>query len=282
MNPFSVKDIVRLALLEDLGPGDLTSTLIIPPAMFGRARLVTRDFIVLSGLEAAMEVMRQVDPHLIFTPKARDGERLQADDVIAHIEGPAASILTAERLALNFLCKLSGVATMTARYVAAIDRPHVRVMDTRETSPCLRILEKAAVRHGGGRNTRFALFDGITIRHNHAIAAGSIGEAVERARTRAPRTIKIEVEVINLEQLNEALHAGADIIVLQYMPLKMIAEAVKTVDAYFAPRRRRVIVEAAGANLDNINAIAEAGVDDITIAAITSSAPAVDIDLEWD
>ncbi|UQZ89211.1 nicotinate-nucleotide diphosphorylase (carboxylating) [Deltaproteobacteria bacterium Smac51] len=282
MNPFSVPDIVRLALLEDLGPGDLTSALIIPPATIGQARLVTGDFIVVSGLEAAVETIRQVDPRIIFTPIVRDGDRLAADEVIAEIEGPAASILTAERLTINFLARLSGIATMTARYVAAAGNPAVRVLDTRETSPGLRILEKAAVRHGGGRNGRLALFDGIMIKHNHVVAAGSIAEAIERARVRAPRTIKIEVEAGDLTQLNEALEAGADIILLKDMPPETLAGAVKTVDDYFAPRTRRVLLGALGATLDTINAVAATGVDYIPISAITSSAPAVDISLEWD
>ena len=217
MNHFTLHDIVTLALMEDVGPGDLTSRYTIPDGLAGGARLRARGAVVLSGLPAAAETMRQVDEGIVFTPLAADGDRLGPGAEIARLQGPAASILAAERVCLNFLMRLSGVATLTARYVEAVGSAPVAVVDTRKTTPGLRFLEKAAVRHGGGRNHRFALYDGILIKDNHIAAAGSIARAVSRARAAAPHTLKIEVEVDDLDQLRQALEAEADLILLDNM-----------------------------------------------------------------
>lgn len=283
MNPFSVTDIVRLALMEDLGPGDLTSRLTVPSGRRGRARIVARQDLVLSGLEAARETLRQVDPGIVITPYAAEGDRLRAKDEVALVEGPAVSILSAERVSLNFLMRLSGVASLTARYVEAAGNPLVSVVDTRKTTPGLRVLEKAAVRHGGGRNHRFALYDGILIKDNHIAAAGGISQAVAGARQNAPQTLKVEVEVDTLDQLHEALMAGADIIMLDNMGPDLLRQAVKIVSDFHAPGPRTTLLEASGGiNLSTIGPIAQTGIDLISVGALTHSATSVDLGLDWD
>lgn len=283
MNPFSVTDIVRLALMEDLGPGDLTSRFTVPSGRPGKARIVARQDLVLSGLEAARETLRQIDPGIVITPYAVEGDRLRAKDEVALVEGPAVSILSAERVSLNFLMRLSGVASLTARYVEAAGNPRVAVVDTRKTTPGLRVLEKAAVRHGGGRNHRFALYDGILIKDNHIAAAGGISQAVAGVRQNAPQTLKIEVEVDTLDQLPEALKAGADIIMLDNMGPELLRQAVKIVSDFQAPGPRTILLEASGGiNLSTIGPIAQTGIDLISVGALTHSATSADLGLDWD
>ena len=277
-----IRDIVALALREDVGPGDLTTGCTIPGDLAGRACLKAREALVLSGLTAAAEAMRQVDRRVVFTPLAADGDRLGPGAEIARLEGSAASILSAERVCLNFLMRLSGVATLTARYVEAVGRAPAAVVDTRKTTPGLRSLEKAAVRHGGGRNHRFALYDGLLIKDNHIAAAGSIALAVGRARAAAPHTLKIEVEVDTLDQLKEALAAGADLVLLDNMSPDLLREAVALTEAFHAPGPRRTGLEASGGiTLETIGAVAQTGVDLISVGAVTHSAPAVDLGLDW-
>jgi nicotinate-nucleotide pyrophosphorylase (carboxylating) len=239
--------------------------------------------LVLSGLAAARETMRQTDRRLVFTPLAADGDRLGPGAEIARLEGPAASILSAERVGLNFLMRLSGVATLTARYVEAVGRATAVVVDTRKTTPGLRSLEKAAVRHGGGRNHRFALYDGLLIKDNHIAVIGSIARAVELARAAAPHTLKIEVEVDTLDQLNEALAAGVEVVLLDNMDPERLRRAVALTEAFYAPGPRRTKLEASGGiTLETIGAVAETGVDLISVGAITHSAPAADLGLDWE
>jgi nicotinate-nucleotide pyrophosphorylase (carboxylating) len=283
VNPFSVTEIVRLALVEDLGPGDITSRLTIPYNRQGRAHLAARGDLVLSGLTAALETLRQVDPSVVFTPAAADGDRLTNGAEIACLAGPAISILSAERVALNFLMRLSGVATLTAQYVAAANNPQVAVVDTRKTTPGLRLLEKAAVRHGGGRNHRLALYDGVLIKDNHIAAAGSIAQAVARALKRAPHMLKIEVEVDTLEQLREALAAKVDMVMLDNMGPELLRQGVKITREHPDPAVRATILEASGGvNLTTIGVIAQTGVDIISVGALTHSAPSVDLGLDWE
>jgi nicotinate-nucleotide pyrophosphorylase (carboxylating) len=283
MSRFALSDIVALALREDVGPGDLTTRCTIPGDLVGGARLRTRQALVLSGLAAAEETMRQTDPRLVFTPLAADGDSLEPGAEIARVEGPAASILAAERVCLNFLMRLSGVATLTARYVEAAGGAPAAVVDTRKTTPGLRFLEKAAVRHGGGRNHRFALYDGLLIKDNHIAAAGSIALAVGRARAAAPHTLKIEVEVDTLDQLNQALAAGADLVLLDNMSPDLLRQAVARTEAFFAPGPRRTRLEASGGiTLESIGEVARTGVDLISVGAITHSAPSVDLGLDWE
>lgn len=274
--------IVRLALEEDLGPGDLTSRLTIPYNRQGLARYMARQELVVSGLAAVAETMSQLDQAIVFTPAAADGDSLQPGQEIGRLEGPAISLLSAERVSLNFLMRLSGVATLTAKYVATAGNPKVSVVDTRKTMPGMRFLEKAAVRHGGGRNHRFALYDGILIKDNHIAAAGSITHAVKQAKSRAPHTLRVEVEVDDLVQLGEALSAGADLVMLDNIGPDTLREAVRMAEAFHAPGPRLTLLEASGGiNLATIGEIAQTGVDIISVGALTHSAPSVDVSLDW-
>ena len=283
MNTAAIRDIVALALREDVGPGDLTTRCLLPGDPAGRACLRAREGLVLSGLPAAIETLRQVDRRVVLTPLAAEGDHLGPGGVIARLEGPAASILTAERVCLNFLMRLSGVATLTARYALAVAHTKAAVLDTRKTTPGLRVLEKAAVRHGGGHNHRFGLYDGLLIKDNHIAASGSIALAVARAREAAPHTLKIEVEVDTLAQLREALAAGADLALLDNMGPDTLRQAVALAESFYAPAARRISLEASGGiTLETIGEVAETGVDLISVGAITHSAPAADIGLDWE
>ena len=266
---------VRLALAEDVGPGDLTTNLTVDPAVQAKAEIVAKQDLVLAGLDPARLTFSLVDPAVEFKPAAADGDRVQAGTVMVRLSGPAQSLLTAERVALNFLMRLSGVATLTAGFVAAVKGSRAKIIDTRKTTPGLRFLEKAAVRAGGGVNHRFGLYDGILIKDNHIAAAGSITAAVTRARQGAPHTLKIEVEVEDQAGLEEAIAAGADIVLLDNMSPAQLAQAVTLA-------RGRVLLEASGGvNLSNVAQMAATGVDFISIGALTHSAPAVDLSLRF-
>lgn len=233
---------------------------------------------VISGLDAAAAVFRRVDSRIEVTLRAAGGTRVSPGDIVAEIAGPARGILMAERVALNLVQRLSGVATLTARYVAAVAGTNARIVDTRKTTPGLRILEKQAVRDGGGHNHRVGLADGVLIKDNHLAAIGGpdrIARAIERARAFAPHTIKIEVEVTTLEEVEQALAAGADAILLDNMDLATMRRAVELVGG-------RALVEASGGiNLDTVRAVAETGVDLISVGALTHSAPALDVSLDF-
>ena len=270
-----VRAIVEMALAEDVGPGDITTAITVAVDTQARAEIVAKQDLVVSGLLPARLTFASVDPDVSFKALVSDGDRISAGTVLVEIQGRAASILTAERVALNFMMRLSGVATMTSRYVAAVKGHKARIVDTRKTTPGMRVLEKAAVRHGGGFNHRHALFDGILIKDNHIAAAGSITNAVTRARQQAPHTMKVEVEVVDLAGLAEAIKAGADVVLLDNMDTDMMTAAVKAADG-------RVLLEASGGvNLETIGAIAATGVDLISAGALTHSAPAVDLSLRF-
>ena len=269
-----LRDFIAAALAEDIGPGDITTGALIPPEAKGRAEIIVKENLVLAGMDAARDVFHQVNPEISFSANHKDGNELFSTSVIAIVSGSLASILTAERLALNILQRLSGIATLTRQYVNKIEGTSARIVDTRKTTPLLRVLEKYAVKTGGGKNHRFGLFDGVLIKDNHLAAVGGICEAVKRARKMAPHTLKIEVEVENLDQVEEALSAGVDIIMLDNMNLEAIREAVNLING-------RAIVEASGGiNLENVRQVAETGVDLISIGAITHSARAMDISME--
>jgi nicotinate-nucleotide pyrophosphorylase (carboxylating) len=271
--------IVDLALAEDIGGGDVTSEATIPADAWSRATFVAKAPGVLSGLEAAALVFARVDPAIRFTPALRDGDRLTPGATIATVEGPARSLLAGERVALNFLQRLSGVATATASFVEAVAGTNARIVDTRKTTPGLRALEKAAVQHGGGHNHRIGLSDGVLIKDNHLAAVGGpnrVAKAVRLARERAPHTLRIEVEVTTLVELDEALAAAADVVLLDNMTLDQMRQAVAT-------NAGRALLEASGGvTLESVRAIAETGVDIISSGALTHSAPAVDISLEFE
>ncbi len=274
--------IVDLALTEDIGTGDITTLSTVPAHAQATGTLLAKQAGVISGLAVAAYVFQRVDPAIVFEPLVADGEQVQAMTPIARVSGPARSLLTAERTALNLLQRLSGVATVTARYAAETDGSHSRVVDTRKTTPGLRLLEKLAVQHGGGHNHRFGLSDGVLIKDNHLAAVGGpdrIRQAISSARNLAPHTLKIECEVTSLDELEEALAAGADIVMLDNMDNDQIAEAIRRRDTV-APG---VLLEASGGiTLERIRSLADLGVDLISVGALTHSAPALDISLDLD
>ncbi|MBN2429467.1 MAG: carboxylating nicotinate-nucleotide diphosphorylase [Deltaproteobacteria bacterium] len=270
---FDIQAIIQRALAEDLGPGDITSSTTVALHSESKAEFLAKEDFILAGLDVARETFRQVDPKVCFFSYAKDGDEVKNGDVFACLDGPARSLLQGERVALNFLQRLSGIATHTRRFVEVLQGTAAAVVDTRKTTPGLRVLEKYAVRVGGGRNHRFNLADGILIKENHILAAGGITAAVASARKMAPHTLKIEIETQTLAEVREALEAGADIILLDNMPLEMVREAVKEIQG-------RALVEASGGvALDTVRPLAEAGVDFISVGALTHSSEAVDISL---
>jgi nicotinate-nucleotide pyrophosphorylase (carboxylating) len=271
-------ELIDLALREDIGGGDITSVATVPADAEAQGTLLAKSPGVISGMEIAREVFQRVDPAVTFTPLVLDGQRVAAMTPIATVTGPARSLLASERVALNLLQRLSGVATVTARYVDAVRGSRARIVDTRKTTPGLRALEKAAVRHGGGHNHRFGLTDGVLIKDNHLAAVGGpkrVARAIALAREAAPHTLRIEVEVTTLPELAEALDAGADVVLLDNMDMATMREAV-------AMTAGRALLEASGGvTLDTVSSIAAAGVDLISVGALTHSAPALDISLDF-
>jgi len=273
-----VEEVVERALAEDLGWGDATTEAIIPPQLRGKASIVAEASGVLAGAEVARMVFHRVDPSLRFELLIPEGSRVQPVDVIAKIEGKVASILQAERVALNFLQRLSGIASETRRYVEAIKGLKGRIMDTRKTTPGLRFLEKYAVRVGGGYNHRLHLGNGVLLKDNHLVALRgqgmSLKEVVAQAKQKAPPNLKVEVEAETAEEAQEAAEAGADIVMLDNMGLKEMSQAVELV-------RGRALLEASGGiTLDNVRQVAETGVDFISVGALTHSAKALGFSLE--
>lgn len=270
-----IEPLVQATLLEDLGrAGDITSDSIIPEDVQSELYLVARSAGVLAGLDLARLAFKLVNSEICFEALLEDGARLEKGSRIARISGPARAILTAERTALNFLCHLSGIASVTATIADSIAKWDCKVICTRKTTPLLRTVEKYAVRVGGGQNHRFGLDDAILIKDNHIAIAGSITTAVERARASIGHLVKVEVEVDTLDQVDEALSVGADVILLDNMSLDELAEAVRRIDG-------RAISEASGGvTPETAAAIAEQGVDLIAIGWITHSAPILDIGLD--
>jgi len=266
-------EIVRRALAEDIGTGDVTTEAVVPAEAYAVARAVCKSNGILAGIPVAEAVFRTVDPEVLFQSFAKDGEWGTVGFTIFEVRGAARSLLIAERTALNFLQHLSGIATRTARCVGLVHGTKARIVDTRKTTPGLRVLEKYAVRVGGGCNHRFNLSDGILIKDNHIAAAGGIVEAVRRARKNAPHLLKIEVEATTLEQVQEALDAGADAILLDNMPPELLRQAVQLVAG-------RAVTEASGGiTEENLREVAETGVDIISLGALTHSVEAMDISM---
>lgn len=265
--------IIENALAEDIHTGDITTLAVVPKPREARARLIAKEPLVLAGIEVAARVFHLLDPRILFTPCFADGDTLKAGDLIAEMSGDASLLLQGERVALNLLQRMCGVATLTSRYVAAVAGTGARIVDTRKTTPGLRILDKYAVRVGGGINHRTGLYDGVLIKENHIAAAGGITVAVGRARAYIPHTMKIEVETETLAEVAEALAAGADIIMLDNMDEATMREAVATIAG-------RALVEASGGvNLETVRKVAETGVDIISVGALTHSARAMDISM---
>ncbi len=265
--------IIENALLEDIHTGDITTQAVVPGKRSAAARLIAKESMVLAGIDVAARVFAQVDQEVLFTARFSDGSQLKSGDVIADIIGDAASLLQAERVALNLLQRMCGIATLTARYKQAVANTGAKVVDTRKTTPGLRQLEKYAVRIGGGNNHRSGLYDAVLIKENHIAAAGGLSIAVERARAFVPHTMKIEVETETLDQVAEALSAGADIIMLDNMDLETMRRAVALIGG-------RSLTEASGGvTLETIAGIAATGVDIISVGALTHSARAMDISM---
>jgi len=274
---FVIHDLVHRALLEDLGRGDVTTDATVPPDTQGRAVLVAREAMVLSGLDVFELVYAEVDAAVQVDRLASDGETLVRGTIAARVRGPAASILKGERVALNFVQRMSGVATKTRSFVDALPAgSRTRIADTRKTTPGLRALERYGVRCGGGHNHRDDLSSAVLIKDNHIAAAGGVRIAIERARAFAPHTSRIECEVDRMEQLREALAAGADIVLLDNFDDAALAEAVKLVAG------RAIVEVSGGVSLERIPRIAAAGVDVISAGGLTHSARAVDLALDWD
>jgi nicotinate-nucleotide pyrophosphorylase (carboxylating) len=272
-SPQALNDLIRNALSEDIGPGDVTTAAALRGDEKGQALATAKSELVVAGIDVFGQVFRTLDPTLIFTPNKNDGDKAAKGEILAEISGSLASILTAERVALNLFQRMCGIATLTRQYVDRIAGTKAKILDTRKTAPGLRILDKYAVRAGGGSNHRFALYDGVLIKDNHIAAAGGIEEAVRRVRARVPHTLKIEVEVKNLTELEEALSAGADAVLLDNLGLPEMAAAVKRVAG-------KIPLEASGnMTLERIREVAETGVDLISVGALTHSVAAADISL---
>lgn len=276
LSPLVVQKAVRCALDEDLGrAGDITSAATIPAGKQAKAKLVARKPGVIAGLVCAAEAFSQLDPKISFNAKVRDGAKAAAKDVLAEISGDAKVILSAERVALNFLGHLSGVATLTAAYAEKIKHTKAKIIDTRKTTPCLRALEKYAVRCGGGVNHRMGLDDAVLIKDNHIAVAGGIAQVLKAARAAAGHLVKVEIEVDTLDQLKEVLQAGgADVVLLDNMDPATMKRAVEM-------NAGKLVLEASGGvSLESVAKIAESGIDVISVGALTHSAPVLDIGLD--
>ncbi len=280
LDPEIVRRTVALALEEDLGSGDISSEWTVSASSRGWAELVAKAGGVIAGLEVAAEVFRQADPAVAFEPKRVDGDRVEPGDVVAEVSGPVRGILGGERTALNFLQRMSGVATRTRQYVNAVEGTDARILDTRKTAPGLRVLDKYAVAVGGGRNHRFGLFDMVLLKENHIEAAGGVAQAVSAAKAamaREKRSVTVEVEVETLGQLDEALGAGVDRILLDNMSLEDMRAAARRAHE-LGPGRPQL--EASGTvRLESVREIAEAGVDLISVGELTHSPRALDLSL---
>lgn len=273
-NP-QVEQIITLALNEDIGTGDITTLSTIPADKTALGRFVAKEDMILCGIDLAAHIFARVDPSIELKANFKDGDAVKKGDVIATVSGNAQNVLTGERTALNFMQRLTGIATRTHASVAEVAGTNAKITDTRKTTPGLRVLEKYAVRVGGGTNHRFNLADGVLIKDNHIAVSGGIKNAVKNARAVIPHTLKIEVEVETKEQLAEALDAGADIIMLDNMSYDLMRECVGLVAG-------RALVEASG-NMGekNLREVAETGVDIISIGALTHTVKAADISLKF-
>jgi nicotinate-nucleotide pyrophosphorylase (carboxylating) len=273
-----IRDLIDRTLAEDLSIGDPTTDILIPSDLESTAVLLAKEDGILSGLDVGLEAFRRFDDRVITTPLLEDGDRIKPGDHLGTILGSVASLLKAERTAVNFMQHMSGIATQTQRYVQAVDGHDVRIVDTRKTTPGLRFLEKYSVRMGGGHNHRQNLGDGILIKDNHIDALKrdgmSLGDVVRKAIREASHTIRVEVEVENLEQLDEALNAGAGIILLDNMDIEQMTTAVKIA-------KGKAFTEASGGiTLETVRAVAATGVDIISVGALTHSVRALDISMD--
>ena len=273
-NP-QVDSIIALAMNEDIGTGDITTLSTIPADKNAFGRFIAKEDMVICGIDLAKYIFSKVDTSIEFTANFKDGDKVSKGEVIATVSGNAQNVLTGERTALNFMQRLTGIASRTALAVAEVEGTNAKIADTRKTTPGMRVLEKYAVRIGGGTNHRFNLADGVLIKDNHIAVSGGITAAVKNARSVIPHTLKIEVEVETIEQLKEALEAGADIIMLDNMSNEMMAECVKIAGG-------KALLEASG-NMGekSLREVALTGVEIISIGALTHSVKAADISLKF-
>ena len=275
LNNIAIQGIIHKALEEDIQNEDITTNSIVPADVESHAFLYVKEDGIIAGLEIAEMVFRYLDPNITFTYEKKDGERVKKGEVVAKIEGKARAILTGERTALNLMQRMSGVATMTANLAETLTYYNTEIVDTRKTAPGLRVIDKYAVRVGGGKNHRFGLFDAVLIKDNHIKLAGGIKQAVSLARQRIPHTMRIEVETESLEAVKEALEAKVDIIMLDNMNLDTMQEAIEVIGG-------KALVEASGGITEaRILEIAKLGVDFISIGALTHSVKALDISLDF-
>jgi nicotinate-nucleotide pyrophosphorylase (carboxylating) len=272
LEPALYREIVRRALAEDLGWGDVTTEATVPSELRAKGIILAKSPCVIAGLEVAAEVFTQLDPGCTFERRRKDSDACQPGDIVAEVHGGAAAMLTAERTALNFLQRLSGIATLTRRYVDAA-AGQITILDTRKTTPTLRALEKYAVRAGSGTNHRAGLDDGILIKDNHIRLAGGVAQAVQRMKDDDPE-MPIEIEAQSLEQVDEALQAGVDCILVDNLPLDQVKEAVRRVAG------RAKIEISGGVTLERIPELAKTGANYVSVGALTHSAPAADLSFE--
>lgn len=276
----AILDLITAALEEDGAYDDITTLSTVSPEAQASAQIVTRHEGMVAGLSLVPETFRLFDSRVSVELLVKDGAHVQKGDVLVRIQGPARSVLSAERVALNFLGRLSGIATLTARCARALEGTQTRILDTRKTTPGLRRLEKEAVRLGGGQNHRFGLSDGVLIKDNHIKAAGGVAQAVTAARSLAPHLLKVEVECETLDEVREALQADADVILLDNMNAALMRQAV----AIIREQSPRVLIEASGnigTNTERLLEVAQTGVDFISLGALTHSAPNFDVSLEF-
>ena len=269
-----VDRLIDLALEEDLGAGDITTQHLVSARATGSAMIKAKENLVTCGLTVAERVFQRLDPGIRYTPKVTEGKRVGAGSPMVHLSGTLHALLGAERTALNFLQRLSGIATHTRAHMAALDNASVRLVDTRKTTPGWRVLEKYAVRTGGAFNHRMGLYDGVLIKDNHIAACGGIAAAVGRIKARTSHLVKIEVESATLEEVREALDAGSDVIMLDNMDVPTMTQAVKLIDG------RALVEVSGGVAKDNLKSLADLGIDIISMGALTHSARAVDISMD--
>lgn len=270
---FITRRLIEMAFQEDIGPGDITTDNLIASNLEGNGAVIAKEPLVLAGLDVAKQVFRKLDPQMGFKPLFKDGDAVKDAEVVVEIEGKLGALLKGERIALNFLQRLSGIATCVRSYVNEISEKPVRLVDTRKTTPGWRVLEKYAVRMGGAHNHRMGLYDGVLIKDNHIAAYGGLGSAIEHVRAQVSHLVKIEVEVSDLKQVEAAVAAGADIIMLDNMTIDQITAAVKQI------RGKAVVEVSGGITKSSLRPLADTGVDIISVGALTHSARCVDISM---
>jgi nicotinate-nucleotide pyrophosphorylase (carboxylating) len=269
----SIKHLIQIALEEDIGPGDITTDNVVDPEIKGKGIILAKEPLTLAGLETAGDVFAFIDPLVICRFLFRDGDEVKSGDIVMEVEGRLRTLLKGERTALNFLQRLSGIATNARSYVTHLDDRNIRLVDTRKTTPGWRVLEKYAVRVGGAYNHRMGLYDGVLIKDNHIIACGGITKAIERVRDKVSHLVKIEVEVSDIPSVKEALAAKADVIMLDNMDIGRIKEAVAVIG------KKAIIEVSGGITKENLKSLSGSGVDLISVGALTHSARSVDLSM---